>query len=902
MANDNELVIRINGNIRGYQDALNAARQQTEAFQGQVNTIAKTGAIAFAGFGAAILLAANTAGKFETIGVQFEVVTGSVEEAQKTLEKLSDFAAKTPFQFPGIAQSAKQLIAFGITGEDLIPTLTRIGDVSAATGAEFKDLTLIFGQVKAAGKLTGERLLQLEERAIPIGPALAKTMGVAESAIRDLVSKGEVDFKTFEKAFKSLSDEGGLAFQGMAKSSQTFEGQLSTLSDNFELVTAAVGKNFLPVLKKLTAAFINVLEFIRENPGLTDFIAKILIAGTVTGGLLTTLALGITIFLKLRAAIIASTIATRGLSFAVKGLVGATGIGLLIAFLPEIIELFQFVFEGSLEIVKRVGRSLASLAVGYAQILKGIFTFNPAEIQKGLARIGDAFTDARFKAEETRKQNIEDAKKEQEELAKIEAQKVKDLAAANKEKEKLNKVEFDKKKQALIDERVVLTAQLAGIEKETVAFLKRRLELRNKTREAEAIQDETRRSLAVGNIKLLNKQIDKEEEEANKKRLALSQAKLDKDTEIEEKEVEMAAKKIQRAADIAAKEEEQTQQRIEKLATENEILKAHEEEKEQIEIDFLQRSLDLKSELSEAEKIKDDEERTLAIENNKLKNDQLLADEGKFLLDKALLKADQQEIEDTLNTELNKLSAEQRAALNQADIDQLRATIKTKADIEAKAAKDKALANMKEQKKFLADKKKFGIVTAKLNKLFRSEEFKAAESGVRALTQLQESGNDTLKGIGKTAALVQVGIDTAKGAVAANASFASLGPIGAALGAAAAAAIVVFGVERANKIRAAQAGGFVTGSGFGDTQPFLLEPGELITPRQNFEEVVTAVSNQRAARIEAEEGGTVAGFGETNPVDVNLIIDFASQEAADMITVRQNEERALGISQDTMGR
>jgi len=46
-------------------------------------------------------------------------------------------------------------------------------------------------------------LLQLQERAIPIGPALAKTLGIAEERVREFVSKGLVDFETLRKAFES---------------------------------------------------------------------------------------------------------------------------------------------------------------------------------------------------------------------------------------------------------------------------------------------------------------------------------------------------------------------------------------------------------------------------------------------------------------------------------------------------------------------------------------------------------------------------------------------------------------------------------------------------------------------------------------------------------------------------
>lgn len=879
---DTELVIKINGDIKGYEKALKSVTAETKELQDQLNTIAKTGAIAFAGFATAIVLAAKSAGEFETISTQFEVLTGSAEEAKKAIKNLSDFAAKTPFQFPDIARAAKQLLAFKISGDDLTPTLQRIGDVSAATGARFGELSLIFGQVKAAGKLTGERLLQLEERAIPIGPALAKTMGVAETSIRELVTKGEISFKTFEKAFASLSEKGGLAFEGMAKNSKTFEGQLSTLADNFDLVTAQVGKNFLPMLKELTAAFINVLEYIRENPGLTDFIAKMLIAGTVTGALLTTLALGTTIFLKLRAAIIASTLATRGLSFAVKGLIGSTGLGLLIAFLPEILDMFKFVFEGSLDVVKRVGRTLAGVAKGIGLIFKGLFTLDPADIKRGGDEIANALNDIAFKTEELRKKNIESAKKEKAELAKIQAEKQKAADEAARKAETEAKKGVDKKRQALLDENALIKAQLAGVEKDQIAFLKRRQEIRNKATAAEAIQDKDRKAAALENVKLLNQQIVKEEEDLAKKKKKIADKKQAAD--------DQKAAKDKEAAD---KEAEAVRNKAASLAAEREVLRAHQADLTDKEISFIEKKQALKTEAIAAEQIKDKANRDLALENNKLKNDLLLEEEALFRENLSEARAEQQELDTLLTEELNELSREQREALKQEDIDSLKSGLATKAQLRAKAAKDELLSKRKEAKLLADDEKRFGSTIASIKQFQRSENLKQAQIASQALISLQKSENSALQVIGKAAALVQIAIDTQRGAIAAYTSLAGIPIVGPGLGAAAAAALVAYGTERAIQVTAAAQGGLVGGSGFGDTQPFMLTPGELVVPRQNFEEVVTAISNQRASQDQGEEGG-----GATEAV-ARIQVDYASEEAADIITVQTNEQRYLGISQGT---
>jgi len=247
------------------------------AAQAVIGGLKALGSAAF-GIGAGFV---KSAAQIEGLTSQLTTLTGSATDAANILVDLQQFAASTPFQLPGLAETTKKLLSFGFSQEEIIPKLKELGDVAAGSGADLGNLALIFGQVNAAGKLTGERLLQLQERAIPIGPALAKTMGVAETAVRDLVSEGKVSFDIFEKAFASLSAEGGQFFEGMVRQSKTFDGVVSTLSDNIDLVSADIGEGLLPEIKGLGIAFIGLIQSNKPliasfkefaATGLTDFI------------------------------------------------------------------------------------------------------------------------------------------------------------------------------------------------------------------------------------------------------------------------------------------------------------------------------------------------------------------------------------------------------------------------------------------------------------------------------------------------------------------------------------------------------------------------------------------------------------------------------------------------------
>lgn len=235
-----------------------SVKQSTSAFKVFLGNVAAQGfsravSSLASGFATFAKQTIESTRQLEDLATQFEVLTGSVAGADRIIRDLQEFTARTPFQFESVAKAARTLLSFGFTADEVKTNLQDLGDVAAASGADLGEVSLIFGQVAAAGKLTGERLLQFQERAIPIGPALAKTLGIAESELRDFVSKGKVSFDEFEKAFQSLNEEGEFAFGGIDKASRTLSGRISTLRDNFVILQQSIGENFGPALKAIVS-------------------------------------------------------------------------------------------------------------------------------------------------------------------------------------------------------------------------------------------------------------------------------------------------------------------------------------------------------------------------------------------------------------------------------------------------------------------------------------------------------------------------------------------------------------------------------------------------------------------------------------------------------------------------
>lgn len=243
--------------------------EQTAQGLGLISKGAAGAAIAVAAVGAAVVSAVDTASKFQDLETQFIAFTGSAEGAAEQVERLAEFAGETPFNLESLVVANRTLLAFGQSTDESIGTLKNLGEVAAGTGADLGELALIFGQVEAAGKLTGERFLQFAERGINLAPVLAKQLGVAESEIVELRRQGKITAEDVAKAFETMSSEGGKFAGGMKRLSQTFSGASTILSDNIDLLAGDIGKKLLPgftgIIEALTEGVKKIREFTKET-------------------------------------------------------------------------------------------------------------------------------------------------------------------------------------------------------------------------------------------------------------------------------------------------------------------------------------------------------------------------------------------------------------------------------------------------------------------------------------------------------------------------------------------------------------------------------------------------------------------------------------------------------------
>ena len=161
----------------------------------------------------------------EDLTVQFHTILGSADAAKKRIKLLTDFAAKTPFQLAGVAQSSKILETLTQGALSTGDGLRLVGDAAASSGAEFVNLSTHVGRLYSglqANRPVGESMARLQELGIVSGKVRNKVEALQK------VGKGK-------QAWKVMRDELEKSSGGMERMSKTVSGLTSTLKDQLNI-------------------------------------------------------------------------------------------------------------------------------------------------------------------------------------------------------------------------------------------------------------------------------------------------------------------------------------------------------------------------------------------------------------------------------------------------------------------------------------------------------------------------------------------------------------------------------------------------------------------------------------------------------------------------------------------
>lgn len=904
MADDNSLIIRINGNAKNFLEELDKIKKKTADLETVLGATAKASALAFAGFAGAIAVVTSAFIDYEKalvgVGKTTNIEGQKLQDFGKQFQKMAQDVPIATNELLGIAQAAGQLgvsgeknllkftetvaklgVATDLSGEQAATTLVRIlnatgeavdtidtfGSVIVALGNNFAAseseiarmanevarATGVFGvtaaeaaalgtamravgiQAEAGGSAVGKTFRTIDTIVRAGGPQLEKLAAVAgttSAEFKKIFEQNKTEgFKLFVDGLGRVVAEGGSASQTLAQfrlKGDEINKVLPVLAKNSQLVGSALElaaketKNATALNKEAEKAFatlgaekqklINVATDLASEIGeelaptikdividLKNFIVGIKNSNSSIIPLIATFLKWGAIISGVVAGIVAFTLGAIKLSAAIAAISAV--------FLPATVAASAF----WVALTGPIGLAVAGLAaatVGVIALTAAVNNVKPEtikelndEIDKLKAKREDLVKNAEKSLFFKNEKAIENIDKEIDRLEEL--RKAKNLADADFGTGKLLI-----RPEADATAKLNLGASAFGIEEQTIPFRAEGDIEQGKVEQAVQTQDQ----ITEANSKALQQRLD-QLRAATREEQAILAARAEYETEEEkdlaEKKAEILNKKKEAAMLSNQQERELTLQLLEMQ---------HEEELVAIDTQLAK------------------------IGEKKAKS----AEEQRMLRDAF-------REEDLANREL--ITEEDLVALEEKQI--------TEEELKKQYALAEAERIIAERNQRLEDEKQFGTTMAELGAFFRSQEVQGAKSASSELIKLTNSKNETLKGIGKAAAQTNAAISTAEGAIAAYKSLAGIPIVGPGLGFAAAAALTAYGLEQQQQIAALNSGGVVPGGGPNvDSQLVYATPGELIVPREDFNDVVEGAAQQRGFVNPDREGtGSNSGGG-----------------------------------------
>ena len=270
MATVKDLMVKIKADTSDFDRGMNEASNSANSFSSKMSNVMENvksfliydiGKNLVTGFVNATKAGVNYNATLEESSIKWETLLGTQEKANKMLQDIQKFAKDTPFEQMGVEAMATQLHNAGFEGEALFKQISKFGDLAGAFGIQsdsLQEMVRQYSQVKQAGVAYTEDLNILQDRGIPIFKALGKELDINTSDVKKWASEGKITAEVYQKALDSLAKgvEGG-----MEKMSKSFNGQLSTMKDNFSQMAGILSK---PIFDYLANQLSKVMPFIES--------------------------------------------------------------------------------------------------------------------------------------------------------------------------------------------------------------------------------------------------------------------------------------------------------------------------------------------------------------------------------------------------------------------------------------------------------------------------------------------------------------------------------------------------------------------------------------------------------------------------------------------------------------
>lgn len=201
----------------------------------------------------------------EMTSTAFSVLVGNEEKAGKILKEIAQFGQESPFDKMGLTENAKQMLAFGVETDKVMTYLRQLGDISGGQKEKLDGLSLVMGQVSAAGKLSGQDNLQFINAGFnPLKELQKMHPEKSYAELQKAMSKGAITSQHVAEALQHATQEGGQFYGMMDRQSKTLAGRFASLVDNIQEMAVGLYQKIEPILKSVVDHLAGMIPYVSQ--------------------------------------------------------------------------------------------------------------------------------------------------------------------------------------------------------------------------------------------------------------------------------------------------------------------------------------------------------------------------------------------------------------------------------------------------------------------------------------------------------------------------------------------------------------------------------------------------------------------------------------------------------------
>lgn len=195
-----------------------------------------------AALGAAVATSLTQASAYQRLETQLQVLIGSQEQSIALADDLISRGSASPLPVQEYVTAARRLLATGESLETVLDTVDMLAKISFVTDGGLGELSYIFAQSRAEGKLLTRDLRQFATQGFPIYKELGETLGKTRSEIEALTEAGQISFADLERTFVRAAGEGGRFADSLTLGAKDLQGASTRSIEIVKLIASDLGK------------------------------------------------------------------------------------------------------------------------------------------------------------------------------------------------------------------------------------------------------------------------------------------------------------------------------------------------------------------------------------------------------------------------------------------------------------------------------------------------------------------------------------------------------------------------------------------------------------------------------------------------------------------------------------